>query len=227
MNILLVANGKVNNKVLSNQFINKNQIDKVIAVNGGSNKLVKLNILPDLIIGDLDSKKIRKFKKNLSNILKPKVISFPKEKDFSDLELAINYINNLDSIVNKIFCFGVIGNRLDHTLANINSLFNLYLKESVKNVIIYDMESVLFLIKDRQEIKLEVDVNIRASVLAFDIPASKAYLNGFKYEGEYEILFLSSLGISNYTKSNIITVKSYLGRLAFILYSFKYNLISI
>jgi len=225
MNILLVANGKVNNKLLSNQFINKNQINKVIAVNGGSNKLIKLDILPDLIIGDLDSKKIRKFKKSLINILNQKVISFPKEKDFSDLELAINYINNSDTIVNKIFCFGVIGNRLDHTLANINSLFNLYLKESVKNVIIYDMESVLFLIKDNQEIKLEVDVNIRTSVLAFDIPISKAYLNGFKYEGEYEILFLSSLGISNYTKSNIITVKSYLGKLLFILYSFNYNLI--
>jgi thiamine pyrophosphokinase len=190
MNILLVANGKVNNKVLSNQFINKNQIEKVIAVNGGSNKLVKLNILPDLIIGDLDSKKIRKLKKDLVDILKQKIISFPKDKDFSDLELAVNYINNLDSIVNRIFCFGVIGNRLDHTLANINSLFNLYLKESVKNVIIYDMESVVFLIKDKQEIKLEVDVNIRASVLAFDIPACKAYLNGFKYEGEHEILFL-------------------------------------
>ncbi len=54
MNILLVANGKVNNKILSNNFIYQKDIKKIIAVNGGSNKLIKLNIFPDIIIGDLE-----------------------------------------------------------------------------------------------------------------------------------------------------------------------------
>ncbi len=227
MNILLVANGKVNNKILSNNFIYQKDIKKIIAVNGGSNKLIKLNIFPDIIIGDLDSKKIRKSLKNkdILNNLHKKIISFPKDKDFSDLELGVNYINNMDDLIKCVYCFGVIGNRFDHTLANINSLFNLYIKESIENVIIYDLESVLFLIKDNNELNLEVDINTRASVLAFNIPFSKVFLNGFKYYGQYDIPFLSSLGISNYTKNNVIKVSSISGRLVFILYSFNYKLL--
>ncbi len=227
MNILLVANGKVNNKILSKGFIYQNNINKIIAVNGGSNKLIKLNIFPDVIIGDLDSKKIRKNIKNKSifNDLLKRIISFPKDKDYSDLELGINYINNMGDFVYRVYCFGVIGNRFDHTLANINSLFNLYIRESIESVIVYDTESVLFLIKDNYVINLEVDINIRASVLAFNVPFSKVFLDGFKYQGQYDIPFLSSLGISNYTKNNIVKVKSIFGKLVFILYSFNYKLL--
>ncbi|MGB9638050.1 MAG: thiamine diphosphokinase, partial [bacterium] len=145
MNILLVANGKVNNKILSRNFIKNYDINKIIAVDGGSNKLIKLDIFPDVVIGDLDSKKIRAKNKNLFKNLN--IINFPKDKDYSDLELGINYINNMNMLVKKVFCFGMIGSRVDHTLANINSLFNLYLKDSIENIIIYDSESVLFLIK--------------------------------------------------------------------------------
>ena len=240
MNILLIANGKVNNKILNLNFVKEKKIDKIIAVNGGTNKLIKLNILPDIIIGDLDSKKIRKkqrirkkqekkIEEKLTNEIQwIETITFPKDKDYSDLELAINYINanlsqnnfNQDRI---IYCFGVIGNRLDHTLANINSLFNLYLKNNFNSrVIIYDLSSVLFLIKNEDMLELKTGVNIRASVLSFSLPFSKVILDGFKYQGEYEIPFMSSLGISNLTISNLVKITSISGKVVFILYSFDY-----
>lgn len=94
------------------------QSDLVICADGGLNFLEKLNILPDVVLGDFDSAE------NLSFLyegekLKEGVLlqSFPVRKDQTDLELALDYA--LDKGIDRCIILGGTGSRLDHSLCNI------------------------------------------------------------------------------------------------------------
>lgn len=90
----------------------KNHIDKnsyIIAADSGYLNCLKLNIIPNLIIGDFDS--------SSKPDIDTEIITLQKEKAFTDtfhcvieaIERGYNYI--------EIYC--AIGNRLDHTYSNI------------------------------------------------------------------------------------------------------------
>ena len=59
---------------------------KIIAVDGGYNFFTKIKINPDVLIGDFDSVK---FPKKISS--KIEILRFPKKKDKTDFELALDY----------------------------------------------------------------------------------------------------------------------------------------
>jgi thiamine pyrophosphokinase len=61
-----------------------------IAVNGGLRFFLKANVVPDLLIGDLDS--LQRIPKDLPRCTK--VITFPSRKDKTDLQLALEYCLN-------------------------------------------------------------------------------------------------------------------------------------
>ena len=63
------------------------EFDEVIAVDSGFDNSRILGILPDIVIGDLDSISAN----GLETVEKQsiQIISFPEDKDKSDLELAI------------------------------------------------------------------------------------------------------------------------------------------
>ena len=114
MNLLIVANGDVNN-ISWYDFIIK-EADQVIAVDGGADNCIKLGVTPDYIIGDLDSISLEaktKFEK------KSRLI-YDGDQNKTDMQLAINLSNSLKP--EKIIFTGTIGNRIDHTIANIFSL---------------------------------------------------------------------------------------------------------
>ncbi|WP_350344890.1 thiamine diphosphokinase [Proteinivorax tanatarense] len=97
----------------------KAQPHKVIAVDGGFNKIPK-TLQADILIGDMDSVK---------KVPIVKTIKHPVEKNQSDLELALEYIFNNHSIKEKIVVFGLTGGRVDH------QLFNLFvLREYAKKI---------------------------------------------------------------------------------------------
>ena len=58
----------------------------LVAVNGGMNHCRKLDMRPDLIIGDLDSAD-PEILKSISNI---PIKRYPKDKDQTDLEIALS-----------------------------------------------------------------------------------------------------------------------------------------
>lgn len=112
---------------------------KIICADGGTNFCYKLNLLPDLIIGDLDSidKKVLAYyaKQNV------KIIKTIKEKDYTDFELALmaiedeiildvqNRFKNTNVVYpkkrnSKILVIGATGKRVDMTLSNILKLQN-------------------------------------------------------------------------------------------------------
>lgn len=91
--------------------------DYVIAVDGGYDYAVQLGITPNLIIGDFDSLKSNMAASNDDNI---PVMSFPPEKDYTDMMLAAEKATKLG--FRTILIYGGTGGRPDHTFANIQLL---------------------------------------------------------------------------------------------------------
>jgi len=210
MNIFLIANGKVNITLLQKL---KRKIDPqiVIAVNGGTNKAVKAKIKPDIIIGDTDSLKLpSRIQKSTLNLIKKNIIKHPKDKDQSDLELAINFINsNYKNFT--LFCFGVIGSRIDHSLSNIYSI-----SKVERNFIVLTNQTMTILNSNRS-IK-NIVKSTKVSVISLNVPYSIVSMSGLKYSGTYEIPFLSSLGISNMTQSDENKIECKEGKIIVIIY---------
>src|SRR5919109_1955753 len=90
--------------------------DMVIAADGGALALERWGIVPQLVIGDLDSlgpKRAAQLGK-----LGAKIVEFPAEKNESDLELALRQA--LTTGADDIVLLGIFGGtRLDHTFANV------------------------------------------------------------------------------------------------------------
>lgn len=112
MHWVLVANG---NMPAVNIISQLGKVDRWIGVDGGCRILDAWQILPHFIIGDMDSipqallKKYQEY--NIPNIV------HPRAKDETDLELALELA--LKSNPSQVTILGAIGDRLDHTLANI------------------------------------------------------------------------------------------------------------
>lgn len=86
--------------------------DFIIAADAGYLHLMRIGVEPDLVIGDFDSLGAAPER--------PNVIVCPVKKDDTDTLIAVR--RALDRGFSKIMIFGGTGGRLDHTLANIQTL---------------------------------------------------------------------------------------------------------
>lgn len=89
--------------------------DYVIACDHGYDHARSLKIKPDLIVGDFDSCDTQK-----GDIDDIPIREFPAQKDDSDTMLAIRYA--LSAGYKHVIICCALGGRLDHTLANIQSM---------------------------------------------------------------------------------------------------------
>lgn len=105
--------------------------DFVMCADGGADKLSGTGIVPDMIIGDLDSsKKYTEFKDT-------EIIVLNVMKDDTDTFHCASVA--LDKGYKEFLILGAIGGRLDHTLGNISVL--LYLKKHGATGVILDAYS--------------------------------------------------------------------------------------
>ena len=142
--IAIIANGTMSNTYFYQEYVKDASI--IICADGGANNAYKMNIIPDYIIGDLDSidsTTTTYFKKNH----KTKIIN-DQNQEKTDLELAISLAESLHP--DEIFIFGAIGDRIDHTLANILCLIKINPEIKAK---IIDEKNILELIDKSSEIK--------------------------------------------------------------------------
>ena len=109
MRAVIIGNGDIKDYSYIQSRLNDD--DFVICADGGSKHLKGLNIAADIAIGDFDSSE-----KN-DNV---KTYIYPKHKDFTDGELAVDYA--LDCGYNEILLIAMTGSRLDHTFTNIFQL---------------------------------------------------------------------------------------------------------
>lgn len=175
--LIIVLNGELSDDL---EKYKKRLIDNqnfIIACDGGYNNCKKLNIKPDLILGDFDS--LQKFE--FDNILK-----FPKEKDKSDFELAIDY--GFEKGFKDFETWGAIGKRLDHTLFNISLL--LRIKKEGGNANIYHPPYIVFIIDK------EYNFGVRNSGFVSFYPLTSEIkgltIKGMKYELNEKDIYLGS-----------------------------------
>ena len=89
--------------------------DQVIGADGGAARALAQGIVPDLVIGDLDSLPARH--RRALEARGCRFLIHPRAKDETDLELALTYA--AEQGAQEIVILGALGGRLDHTLANL------------------------------------------------------------------------------------------------------------
>ncbi|MDO4975501.1 MAG: thiamine diphosphokinase [Alphaproteobacteria bacterium] len=140
----------------------------IIAADGAINKLFKMGITANIVIGDLDSVS--------SDILHK--VPYLKEFDqnYSDFQKAYRYItsNNLNP---SVIC-GISGGFLDHILNNINIFIEL------KDNVFMDDEIIGFYLRKKYSLKTQPGTKISI----FGIPHCKISTNGLKWELDNELL---------------------------------------
>jgi len=113
MKTVIIANGNLSE---TDRLLSRiQQADLVIAADGGAVHLHRMNIVPRIIIGDLDS-----IPENILSFFKEKqvnILKHPTRKDQTDLELCMEYA--IDQGSDELLIMGATSTRLDHTLANI------------------------------------------------------------------------------------------------------------
>lgn len=116
MKYLIVANGPF----LSSVFIRaaaKNA--RIIALDGAANKLIQLNIKPNLIVGDFDS---FQEEERLASVEKIKLV----DQNFTDFQKALKFIKKEATRIDVVCA---TGGRMDHEQANIRALIDEYSPE--------------------------------------------------------------------------------------------------
>lgn len=117
--------------------------DVVIAADGGANALVDAGIRPSLVIGDLDSLSAERLASLAADGVELR--RFPREKDETDLELALLHAAAIGAT--RIDILGALGGRWDHTFANVAMLAMPELKG--RQVRLIDERQRLFLVRDQ------------------------------------------------------------------------------
>ncbi|WIV10810.1 thiamine diphosphokinase [Proteiniborus sp. MB09-C3] len=188
MKALIISNGDLSDISLAKYF---DDADIVICADGGARHLFNEDLVPDTIIGDLDSldeEALNSFQKLGVNFEK-----YPTHKDKSDTELAIEFA--IDKGATDITLLGATGSRMDHSLANILILYRL-VNQNI-NAVIVDSHNEMFITKSL----LKLDNKDGHFVSVIPLTDSKVTLKGFEYDtNSVEFNFGSTLGVSNIIK---------------------------
>lgn len=164
--------------------------DFIAAADGGSRYLRELGLIPDLLIGDLDSVD-GDYLLSLSGS-STIINKFPVNKDETDLELALNYA--LEAGYQTIRILGALGGRLDHTLGNISLLLRNDLIDC--DIRLLDGQQEVMVIHHRVVISGEPGDIV--SLVPWGVPAIGVTTTGLQYALSNETLYpYQARGISN------------------------------
>lgn len=195
MRIIIFANGELPNLDKARALIKPS--DFIICADGGTRHALTLGLIPNLIIGDMDSLPLNFQLSNFNG----EVILYPKDKNETDLELAINHAITLNP--NEILIMGALGGRIDHTLANISLLTHYRL-------LTYDLRlndglEEIFLCKDQVQIKgRSGDI---VSLIPWQGNVEGVTTQNLKWKLNNETLYFDKTrGISNEMISDIATI---------------------
>jgi thiamine pyrophosphokinase len=191
---VIISNGKVIRKEFFIKMIKDS--DYIIAANGGSKHAKNFGVIPDVIIGDLDSigKKDYLFFLNKGSKYK----KYDVIKDKTDIQLAIEYA--IESGFKEILLMCVFGNRLDHMLANLFLLMKI-VDAGISVKIVDEFQEIILIYKSGE---IKGDVGDVVSLIPLTPTVSGIKLLGLKFQPKNGRLKMAdTLGISN-----VLTKKS-------------------
>lgn len=190
MRLVVFANGKLEKISESSRIIIANA-DLIIAADGGANHCKQLNIIPDIVIGDLDSidhELLADYtKKGLA------IHRYPEQKDATDLELALDYAKSKNAV--SVHIFGGLGGRWDMSLANILLLANVKYQDIT--ITLSGPDCSMQIMHPGKNL-VHGDKGQGISILPIKEEARGVTLTGFRYPLSHQtIKFGSSIGVSN------------------------------
>lgn len=190
MKALIVGNRPLGSKVIE---LAKDKL--VVAADAGADRLLKYNIIPDIVIGDLDS-----ISNKTSTKLEEWIVS-NKNIQKTDLEKAVDYA--FEKGATEIQIIGWSGGRIDHTLAALGLAFN-------PKISLIDEQFAVEAVTDSKIIKGSESTLF--SLVA--MPEARVSVDGARWELQHEKLKMGGRGIHNEIgSSGEVTIECHSGNL--------------
>ena len=195
MKALIFASGKLENSSKL-QHISKTA-DLIVAADGGANHCHRLNITPDVLLGDLDSIEpdvLAHYKKQDIEIRK-----YPTRKDATDLELALDLV--LTRGAQSVQLLGALGGRWDMSLANITLTASK--KYTSLQISLLAHDCCIHILHSGKPFTVKGIPGQTVSFTPLNGDVYELTLTGFEYPLEKSTVpFGSTLGISNVLSAN-------------------------
>lgn len=199
---IIIANGKIEDYNVIEKSI-KRLIDNktiIVAADGGSKHLDNLNIEPDYIVGDLDSSDA--YEKLKEKFPSTDFMLFDAEKDFTDMELAIETAEQNGAT--EIYIYGSLGNRMDHTFGNVLLLKSMH-DRNLKGYIVDELNCIEYMSNEEKLIDIEGYKYFSFVPIEGDIKSITLIDMKYPLDEKY-VPFGSTLGISNEIKGECAKV---------------------
>ncbi|MFA6016903.1 MAG: thiamine diphosphokinase [Patescibacteria group bacterium] len=204
--VIIFANGNLSDVSRAKKIIKKE--DFLIAVDGGANYFKKLKLTPNIVIGDMDSikpellKKYTKMGKEQKSLF-PTIIKHPRKKDKTDFELAIDYC--LDKKYQEIIIFGILGDRIDHLLANILLIAKIQTENQTIKIKIIEGKKEIFVLN--KEIIINGKIGDEISIIPISEKLEGITTDGLSYRLIDDTLFFGSTrGVSNVMNKTLMKI---------------------
>ncbi|MCQ2372533.1 MAG: thiamine diphosphokinase [Phascolarctobacterium sp.] len=128
-------------------LLEKNSDVNRFAADKGAKYFLGNNIVPDVVLGDADSAGKKIFQQAAS--LGSEVLTYPTEKDDTDLQLLLQKLPVGDLIIS-----GIWGGRFDHLYSNVFSLTKIS-EDKLGLIIMADDKELMFFLKAKEALKFD------------------------------------------------------------------------
>jgi thiamine pyrophosphokinase len=142
---VLVLDGNISSIQLIKQYKRP-----IIAADGAANKLLEIGIVPDIVIGDLDSIDI-----SMVSNFKIEIIEEPNQNE-SDFQKAMTYVTKKELVPPVII--GMNGGHMDHILNNVSIL-------AQNKCIFLDYPIIGFTLEANDSISLSLPTHTKISII--------------------------------------------------------------
>lgn len=196
--IIIFANGELPDLEKARALLHED--DFIIAADGGTRHALALGQTPNVVLGDLDS--LIKEEREKMEQVGVEIIQHPRDKNETDLELAIQHALTLNP--EQIIILAALGGRLDQTLGNISllsdarlSTFDLRLDDG--------LEEVFFC---REQTKISGTVRDIVSLIPWQGEVTGIVTTGLQWPLQNETLYpQKTRGISNEMLNDTATIQ--------------------
>jgi thiamine pyrophosphokinase len=202
--IVIFANGHLPNLEDARTLLHPD--DFIICADGGTQHALALSVRPNLVIGDMDSAEKGQLQKLKDNGVSIEL--FPRDKNETDLELAINSAIEIEP--ERIVIVAALGGRIDQTLANISLLTDLRL--AMFDIRINDGVEEIFFCRD--QVQVHGGSGDIVSLIPWGVPVRGVQTQGLKWPLNNETLYPDKTrGISNEMIGETASIKISAGEL--------------
>lgn len=196
--IVIFANGELPDLEKARALLRSD--DYIICADGGTHHALALGLTPNLVVGDMDSAEKNQLQKLQETGVEIEL--FPRDKNETDLELAVNKAIEMNST--EIIIIAALGGRMDQILANVALLTNLRL--ATFDVRLDDGVEQIFFCRSQVEVRGRSGDTV--SLIPWGDPVHGVQTENLKWQLNTETLYPEKTrGISNEMLSDTASIK--------------------